>query len=64
MKVIITAELGDLWATEEDFATLNETEIVELAREDLYQLVDGATWEVQRTPDEMERHERARKENT
>lgn len=53
MKIIITAELDGLWATHEQFAMMSDEEIVEMAREDLYQLVDGATWLVVRDTEEL-----------
>lgn len=48
MKVTITKEIGELWATPEEFAAMSDAEIVEMFQEDLSEILDGATWEITR----------------
>jgi hypothetical protein len=46
MKVIIEQELGDDWASSEEFAEMTDTQVVELCWEDIGKLLEGATWTV------------------
>lgn len=57
MKVVITKDLGDDWFDRED-EILSDQEIIELLQEDLIDLLDGATWEIQRDSAVQRRGER------
>jgi hypothetical protein len=48
MKIIIEKLLDDSWATDDEFRVLTDSEIVELLQEDLSELIDGATWRIER----------------
>jgi len=53
MRITIQKQLEDFWATPEEFAAMSDEDIIELCREDLLELIDGATWLVTRKPEEM-----------
>ena len=46
--VIECAPLSDLWATTEELSAMTDEEIVNLAREDVISMLDGATFRVVR----------------
>ncbi len=49
MYIVMICDMSD-WATEEEFDTMTEEQIIELANEDIRHLVngDGAKWTVVR----------------
>lgn len=49
ITVIITKQLEPFWATDEDFAEMDDTQIIELAQEDISSLLDNASWEIRRS---------------
>jgi len=48
MRVTVSKELGDTWATPEEFSEMSNEGIVELIMEDVTEFLDGATWTVER----------------
>lgn len=48
VTVVITQTLDDFYATDEEFAEMSNEQIIELAKEDVHGLMDGANWQVVR----------------
>jgi ribosome-associated toxin RatA of RatAB toxin-antitoxin module len=48
MKVTIEREIPESFATPEQLADMTDAEIVELLREDPFELLDGAKWTIER----------------
>ena len=48
VTVVCTKTLGDLYATPEQFAEMDDDDIINLVLEDLPEFIDGAEWTVQR----------------
>ena len=48
ITVTITKKLDSFWATDEQFAEMSDSEIIDLLMEDLWEVVDKATWTIQR----------------
>jgi hypothetical protein len=48
VKIVITAELAEWWATPEEFSQMTDEQIVELAHEDTSSLIEDAEWKVVR----------------
>ena len=48
MKIILEYEVEDFWATEEELASMNDDDVIELMKEDVLSVVDGAKWIVHR----------------
>ena len=48
MKITIVKELEDFWGTAEEFANMSDEEIIELCREYIVELLDNASWKVER----------------
>jgi len=49
VTIKITKKLGPIWADDSDFAEMTDEQIIELAQEDLCELIDGSRWDVTRT---------------
>ena len=49
-----TIDSDDFWATPEEFANMTDAEIVKLFQEDVFSLLEGACWSVER--DTVEAH--------
>lgn len=48
MKIVITKELEPSIITDDDVAQLTDEQIIDELRKDLLDLMDGATWEIER----------------
>jgi hypothetical protein len=48
VSVTVTKELEDFWATEEQFASMSDAQVIELIQEDVTALLEGASWTVTR----------------
>ncbi|MEA3421007.1 MAG: hypothetical protein U9Q97_04960 [Acidobacteriota bacterium] len=48
VKIIVEKELGDIWATEEEFNEMTNEDILELIHEDIGEFLEDATFTVVR----------------
>jgi hypothetical protein len=48
MKVILSNDIGSLWATPEELAAMTDAQVWEMVREDLLEFANGCTVEVVR----------------
>jgi hypothetical protein len=46
--IIETRELGEVWGTEREFLGMSDKAIIEIAKEDLFSLLEGAKFKVKR----------------
>lgn len=51
IKLIFECEMGELWATAEQFAEMTDADIEELAREDIIEALNGAKVRIIRGPE-------------
>lgn len=49
VTITITKTLDDSWATPEQLKEMSDADIIELAKEDTFDFLDGACWSVERT---------------
>jgi hypothetical protein len=52
VKIILTYEVDEMWATFQELSDMTDEQVIELVKEDSIELLDGATWIVQRQTEE------------
>ena len=51
IEIVATQRLNELWATQEEFASMTDAQILELIHEDWATFLECAHWEVRRLND-------------